>query len=202
MLINGSKLIGFPVLSLHTGGPIAKTTHEIINPDDLKIVAFKLIGPQVGGEFGDILEPRSVREFAPGLGMIVDSSDEFVFQEDVIKLNEVIKQNFSLQNIKVVTKKNSNLGRVMDFTVDTEDFRIAQLIIRRPFLKSFIDSELIISTSQIVEVSDHKIIVKEDAEKHSLDNTDGEFMPNFVNPFREPNFSPANSQNPDELNKR
>ena len=42
MFINGSKLLGCPVLSLHVGGKIAQVTSPIIDPNNLKIIAYKI----------------------------------------------------------------------------------------------------------------------------------------------------------------
>ena len=57
MLINATKLIGFPVLSLHVGGPVAKVTSIIVDPNDLSIIAFKVDGPTIGrDDIGTILE--------------------------------------------------------------------------------------------------------------------------------------------------
>ena len=82
MLINGSRLIGCPVLSLHIGGQIAKVINEVVNPNDLKIIALEVDGPQTGdGEHGDILDTRSVREYS-SLGMIIDSIDDLVTEGD------------------------------------------------------------------------------------------------------------------------
>ena len=198
MLITGSRLAGIEVLSLHLGGPIARTVEPVIDPNELKIVAFTLAGPQVGGENGDILETKSVREFA-GAGMIVDSIDELVRREDVIRLDEVMKLNFRLMGLKVETKGGKKLGKVEDYTVDPTTFQIMQIVVRRSAFRGFLDPELIIGRSQIVEVDDYRIIVKEADEKSLKRASSKDFVPNFVNPFRqEPSFAPARSQSPGE----
>ena len=74
MLINASRLIGTKVLSLQLGGAVAQVVDLIINPDNLQIIAFQLEGPVIGGETGDILDARSIREFSQ-LGFIIDDTD-------------------------------------------------------------------------------------------------------------------------------
>ena len=71
MLINTSRLINCPILSLHIGGRVATVTEVIIDPDSLKVIACRVEGPLVGKEVGDILPMTSVREFSR-LGMIID----------------------------------------------------------------------------------------------------------------------------------
>ena len=45
MLINGDKLRDVPILSIQAGGMIARTGDPIIDPDELKVVGFKIVGP-------------------------------------------------------------------------------------------------------------------------------------------------------------
>jgi len=197
MLVTGSKLLGYAVLSLHVGGEIARTVEPIIDPEGLKILGYTLDGPLIRGEVGDILDISSVREFAPQ-GMIVDSVDEFVNREDVVRMDKVMALNFGLVGLKVVTEGDENLGKVSDYTVDTESFMIYQLIVRRPTLKSLVDPELTINRSQIVEVDDYKVVVKNEKKNVSVEERAKDFKPNFVNPFAEPQFSQIRSRNPDE----
>lgn len=196
MLINGSKLLNYPILSLHVGGKIAQTVAPIIDPNNLKIIAYKIAGPTIRDEVGDILQMKSVREFS-NIGMIVDSSDDFVFADDIIRLKEILALNFDLIGLKVETKKGTKLGRVIDYTIDTSTFQVAQIIVKRSALKAILDPELLISSSQIVEVTDYKIIVKSEEAKLKKESAKETFVPNFVNPFREQHFAPADNQSPD-----
>ena len=129
--------------------------------------------------------------------MIVDSDDDFVFADDVIRLQEILSLNFDLVGLKVETKKGTKLGKVIDYVVDTSNFQVAQIIVRRPTLKSLVDPELLISYSQIVEVTDYKLIVKSEEEKLKKAAAKETFVPNFINPFREQHFAPADNQNLD-----
>lgn len=187
--MNGSKLIGSPVMSLHIGGQIARVVNEIVDPSDLKIIALDVDGPQTGdGEHGDILDTRSIREYS-SLGLIVDSIDDFVLAEDVVKLQKVIELNFSLIGLAVKTKKGTKLGKVVDYTFDTETASVMQLIVKRPVMKSIIDPELIIGRSEIKEVNDYEIIVKDEEDKIRKKTMKQDFIPNFVNPFRDGAFA-------------
>ncbi|MBQ6127911.1 PRC-barrel domain-containing protein [Candidatus Saccharibacteria bacterium] len=197
MLIESSRLLNYPILSLHMAGMIAKTSELIIDPNDLKVIAFKLYGPEVGTMSGEYLRTDNVREFS-GLGMVVDSADDFVNPDEVIKLKEVLDLNFSLNGMKVETRKGSNLGRVGSFTVNTDGFYVQQLVVNRPFFKSFMDPELLIGKSEIVKITDDKIIVKDEESKIRERATKEDFVPNFVNPFRKPQLSTADNQSLDE----
>ena len=172
------------------GGPIAWAETSIVDPEKLKIIAFTVNGPAIKNdpEIGSILETRDVREFTNS-GMIIDSTEDFVNPGDVIKLDKVMELNFDLNGLKVVTKKGTKLGKIIDYVVDTETFTVLQLVVKRPVVKAIIDPELIISRKEIVEVNDYEIVVKDEEEKIRKRAVREDFVPNFVNPFREPDFS-------------
>lgn len=195
MLINGSKLKDCPILSLHIGGEIARVVEPIIDPDSLKLIGFVVEGKLIRGDVGDILPIESVREFSR-MGMIVDSIDELVTRTDIVKIKQVLELNFNLVGHKVVTRKKAKLGKVIDYTLEIGGWTIQQLIVQRPIMKSFFDPELVIPRAKIIEVDDEQVVVKDE---HDKAKTKVEkvapttFVPNFVNPFREPDF--ANEKN-------
>lgn len=192
MLIEGSKLLKYPILSLHTASRIAEVKGLVIDPNFLKVVAFEISA--VSSRQRLFLEASSVREFSK-MGMIVDSDEEFVEKDDVIKLKDTIDLGFSLDNMKVVSKKKAMLGRIEDFTINTEDFQIMQLIVKRPIYKALIDPELVIGRSDIHEINDNEIIVK--SEEGTIMKKSGtlDFVPNFVNPFKDGKYIARGNEN-------
>lgn len=192
MLVYNSKLIGTPVLSIQTGAPVGFVKSSIVDPNDLKILAFRLDGHRMAKNSANILDISSIREYS-NLGIVIDSIEELVTPSDVIKIQKVLELNFDLIGLKVETKKRSKLGKLVDFTVTPEDFIVQQIIVHRPTMKALVDPDLTISRKEIVEVTDYKVIIR-DEEKVLKDRAENEdFVPNFVNPFREkqPGFAPA-----------
>lgn len=192
MLIEGSKLLKYPILSLHTASRIAEVKSLVIDPNFLKVVAFEISAASSRQSL--FLEASSVREFSK-MGMIVDSDEEFVEKDDVIKLKETIDLGFSLDNMKVVSKKKAMLGRIEDFIINTEDFQIMQLIVKRPIYKALIDPELVIGRSDIHKINDSEIIVK--SEEGTIMKKSGtlDFVPNFVNPFKDGKYIARGNEN-------
>ena len=189
MLLDSNRLIGCPVLSLHLGGPIGNITSEITDPENLKIIAAYVNGPQTGnGEYGNILDVRSIREYS-NLGIIIDSIDDLVMSGDVIKIDKIIELNFSVIGLDVKTKNGTKLGKVISYTFDPESMMIMQFIVKRPLVKSFLDPEIIIGRSQIKEVNDYELIIKDEEEKIKKESGKQDFVPNFVNPFRDGKFA-------------
>lgn len=191
MLINGSRLIGCPILSLHVGGAVANVSDIIVDPNDLKIIGFQVFGPLVRGEVGNVLPVDSVREFSR-TGMIVDSIDELVDSEEVIRIRDILSLNFSLLGLKVVSASKSKLGKVADYITDSDSWDIYQLIVQRPIMKSLLDPELIISRTEIIEVNDYQVVVKDEHSKLQQTTSttrSANLAPDFVNPFRKPDFA-------------
>lgn len=182
MLVSGSRLIGTPILSMQAAGPIATVAAAIIDPNNLKILGLKLSGPLVAHSNENLIDVKSIREYSR-YGCIIDSADELIAEDDVIKIKNVLELNFDLIDLKVETKQGTKLGRVSDYTLTSEDFMVQQIIVRRPALKALVDPELTISRKEIVEVTDYKIIVK-DEEKVIKEKAENDFIPNFINPFR------------------
>lgn len=188
MLIYGSDLKGKSVLSLHTSMPIGQLDEPVINPYNLKIMAFKLIGPRLDQPEDSYLLVQDVREISPA-GLIVNSSDEIVSRDDVVKLKETIELGFKLPETKVVSKNGSKLGKVIGYTLDLRTMSVEQILVERTFFKAFVDPELMIHRSKIVEITNEQITVQEEKEKPKATKAVKEKIEpvgEFVNPFRKP----------------
>ena len=199
MLIYASKLIGTKILSVQAGGVIATVAEPVVDPNTLKVIAFRLSGPLVAKSENNLLDVRSIREYSH-YGMVIDDIDELIAASDVVKIENILKLNFALPGLKVETKKGSKLGKVIDYTVTSNDFVVQQIVVKRPAIKSLVDPELIISRKEIVEITDYKIIVKDEEKVLKTKAETEDFIPNFVNPFRknEQDFAPAQTKNPDD----
>jgi uncharacterized protein YrrD len=158
MLIPGTKLLNSPVMSLQTGTMVAETDRAIIDPRKLQVVAYELSGPLLD-KHPSLLRTEDIRELAD-VGMIVDSSDELVSPDDIIKLKEIYELNFPLIGIQVVDDKKHKLGKVIGYTMELGNFVIQQINVKRPIMKSLGDTELLIHRSQIVSMTPSTITVK------------------------------------------
>ena len=167
-------------MGLQTGTKLAETARPIIDPANLKIVAYIVDGPLLS-EKPALIRMADVRELSD-IGMIIDSNDEFIGLQDVISINKLYDLDFRLIGMSVVDETGHKLGKVEDYSLDAASFIIQQLNVKRGIVKSLTDTGLLIHRSQIVEINDKNIIVKTTAkrpdpvieiEKHA-----------FINPFR------------------
>jgi uncharacterized protein YrrD len=180
MLIAGSRLINAPVMGLQTGSELARTNRAIIDPRTLEIVAYELTGPLLNMH-PSLLRVADVREFSD-IGMIVDSSDEFVSPDDIIKLGEIYAMNFAITGMPVIDEKRHKLGKVESYTIETGGFLIQQLSVKRPLLKSLNDTHLLIHRTQITEINDSAIVVH--SEVKPPEPVLQSVRTSYINPFR------------------
>lgn len=180
MLLSGTQLVGTPIMSLQTGKELAVSSHAVINPHNLSIIAYRIAGPHLDHD-PSYLRTADVRELG-GLGMIVDSSDEFVEPDDIITDKKIYDMEFTLEGKHVVDDRKNKIGKVTDYIIDVDSFVIMQLVVKRPLLKSFSDDELIVHRSQIVEITDDKIIIKSGKVKKKAAVKESR---HYVNPFRQ-----------------
>ena len=73
--------------------------------------------------------------------------------------------DFNLVGLKVVDQRGKKLGKIVDYTIDSGSFMVYQLIVQRPVMSSFIDPQLTINRSQIVEIDDFKVTIKHSTSK-------------------------------------
>ncbi len=183
MLLLGSRLAHTPIMSLQTGGRLAHTEKAIIDPANLKILAYEVVGPLLT-ETPAFIRTADIREYGR-LGMIIDSTDELIGLSDVIHIKKIHDLSFSLIGMQVIDDHKHKLGKVDDYTLDTDSYVIQQLNVRRGFLKSLNDTGLLINRSQIVEINNSTIVVKSPTKK-SAEPVMQAMRGEFVNPFRAP----------------
>ena len=180
MILLASNLTGAAVFSIQTSGEVARVERAIINPANLQIIAFTVNGPLIQIRPALMLL-SDVREMS-NLGFIVDDIDQFVSPADIIRVNEIYELDFRLLGKPVLDERRHKLGKVVDFTIDTAQFLVAQLTVRRPLLKSFNDTELLIHRSQIIEINNDAIIVHSEAKAPEPELH--EVVGSYINPFR------------------
>ena len=191
MLVLGSRLNETPVMSLQTGTRLAQTGTPLIDPSNLKIVAFELEGPLLT-ESPSFLRVDDIREMS-SVGMIIDSSDELLALDDVIKIKELHELGFKLIGMNVIDEHNKKLGKVDNYTVESGGFVIQQLNVKHGIFRGLTDTGLLVHRSQITEINDNAIIVKSTAKKLALKPAMETTRHEYVNPFRQPSPQPEQS---------
>lgn len=188
MLVIGSIFDNTPVMSLQTGAQLAKITKAMIDPRNLTVVAFEVDGPLLT-DTPTFLRVDDIRDVAP-MGIIIDSADEMVGLNDVIKLKKLYNLGFSLIGLPVIDEHKRKLGKVENFTLETGGFVIQQLSVKRGLIRGLTDTGLLIHRSQIVEITDTEIIVKGTGQDKKVDPVTEQIRHEYINPFRRPSVQP------------
>lgn len=177
MLLLNDRILTMPVVSLQTGRRLATLSSSIVDPRQLHIVAFYCDGPNLDVDPA-VLYTDDIREVS-SLGMIVDSAENIMSPDDLVRLQEVINFNFKLDDMKVVDESGQKLGKVVNFSVETNTFFIIKIHVQPGLLQALHTTEHIIDRSQIVEINDKTIVVKSADVKEGSRNRVG-----IDNPFK------------------
>ncbi|HSW98848.1 MAG TPA: PRC-barrel domain-containing protein [Candidatus Saccharimonadales bacterium] len=156
MLQLSSMLINRPVLSLRTGTEVATALEPIINPNNLKVEGFFCQDNRSREEL--VLVGQDVREMMPR-GIIINDHDVLALPQDLVRLNEVLNTNFVLIGKQVTTVGGRKVGKVSDYSIDTDSMYVQKIYVTQSLLKSFTGSTLAIDRSQIIEITDKRIVV-------------------------------------------
>jgi sporulation protein YlmC with PRC-barrel domain len=158
MLQLSSMLINRPVLSLRTGTQVATALEPIINPGNLKIEGFYCQDSRSRQQL--ILVSQDVRDIMPR-GIVINDHDVLVLPQDLVRLSSVLNINFALVGKQVVTSGGHKLGKVGDYSVDTDSMFVQKIYVSQSIFKSFSGGNLGIDRSQIVEITDKKVVVSD-----------------------------------------
>ncbi len=161
MQLSGT-ILNRPVLSLHVGRPIATAVSPVINPNNLKIEGFYC--EQQKSRTMKILLSQDIRDMLPQ-GFVVNDEDVLTSPDELIRLKGIINLGFDVIGKQVVTTGKQKLGKVNDYSVDTEGLFIQKLYVTQSIFKSFTGGSLIIDRSQIVEITNKNIIVNDLSQK-------------------------------------
>lgn len=176
MLVLNTQLQNTPIMSLQNGGQLGTTAEAIIDPRKLQVVAYYAVGTRI--QESSVLHASDIREIGP-LGIIVDSADNIMqLDEDLVRLQEVIDLKFEIIGLPVVDEQKQKLGKVIEYTLETEGFFIQKIHVSQSLLKNITNSNLIIHRTQIVELTDNYIVVKSSTVQEPLKLTQA------LNPFR------------------
>lgn len=156
MLMLSKNLLNQPVISLRSSGQIATALEPVINPHNLKILGWWCSGPS-GQRL--VLLAEDVRQPLPN-GLAVNDEADLSAPEDLVRHTEILNTQFQLMD-KLVKTKRQKLGKVSDYSYN-EGMFVQKLYVARPLHKVFTaDDTLIIDRTQILEVTDHYILVRD-----------------------------------------
>ena len=151
-----------PVMSLRVGGPIATAMTPIINPNNLYIEGWHVVDNRNGEKF--VLLSKDIRDIIQQ-GIVVDDHEVLSHAGELIRLKDILKLNFNLLGLKVVSESKKNYGKVSDFAFETSNLFIQKIYTSQPLIRNISGGSLSIDRSQIIELTTRRIIIEDPVEK-------------------------------------
>jgi|ERR1035438_9487894 hypothetical protein len=158
MLLLSETLLNQSILSLRTGSQIAQVFGFIINPDNFKVEGFYCHDRLSKQDL--VLLYQDIRNII-GQGIIVNDHDVLSPPDILVRLQDILKINYLIIGKPVVTVSKVKVGKVKDFAIDSDTFYVQKIYVGQSIMKSFNSGQLSIDRSQIIEVTDSKIIIQE-----------------------------------------
>lgn len=158
MLQLRDSIINHDVLSLRTGGKVATIVQEIINPTNLKIEGFYC--QDAFSKSNLILLSQDIRESIKQ-GFIVNDHEVLTESGELVRLKETLETNFTLIGKPVVTVNKEKVGKVTDYAVEIDSMYVQKLYVSQSLFKSLGSGSLSVDRSQIVEITNRKIVIQE-----------------------------------------
>ena len=147
-----SKTIQIPVIN-QDGEPLGIIKKILINFDKGKVIGF-IIGRN------KIISPIDIMTWEDYIK--INNKDDIVSETEIIEVKTYIKDKRKIIGSKVITEKGKLLGKVIDYTINSNFYSLEKLIVKKTFLKFIKFNKQIIPANEIIEIKKNKIIVKED----------------------------------------
>jgi uncharacterized protein YrrD len=158
MLQLSAALLNQPIMSLRTGGEIAKIEAPIINPNNLKIEGFYCHDYFTRTRL--VLLAQDIRDNIKQ-GIVVNDHDVLTEAGDLIRLKNIMELEFDLLGKPIETVSKSKVGKVTDYAVDNQSLYIQKLYAGPSLIKSLTSGQLSIDRDQIVEITNKRIVIKD-----------------------------------------
>lgn len=157
-------LVDRPVLSLRTGTQVGTALSPIINPNNLKIEGFWC---RADRRKQLVLLSQDIRDSLPQ-GFVVNDADALTDPAELVRLAPVIQLNFQLLGKTVETTNGRKLGKVTDYATDIDSMFIKKLYVTQPIYKNFTGGNLGVDRTQVVEITDKRIVINDIEAKVSV----------------------------------
>lgn len=153
---------GSAVMSLRTGGPIATLLTPIINPNNLYIEGWHVEDDRSKERL--VLLSKDIRDILPQ-GFAVNDHEVLGNQEELVRMEELLKLRFELLGLKVTSENGHRYGKINDYAFETKNLFIQKLYVGQSLVKNFSGGTLSIDRSQIIEVTNRRVIIEDATEK-------------------------------------
>ncbi len=151
-----SQIVGLPITVEGAMRPVAHVSGLLMHPENGQILAF-LAG------YLRVLTPLDVEQWKEDR-LVIQSPEDLVAPTELLRLREFKIRRLFLTGKKVYSASGKRLGKVVDFTVDTQANRLSSLEVNKHFLFWTWDAR-IFSAGDIREVTERAIFLTVEPEQ-------------------------------------
>jgi sporulation protein YlmC with PRC-barrel domain len=137
---------------------VATAIEPIINPNNLKVEGFYCDDRFEKKKL--ILLTQDIRDRVRN-GFVINDHEVLADPEELVRLQSVLKLQFALIGKPVVTVNKKRLGKINDYAVDDTALYVQKIYVGQSIVKSLTGGNLSIDRSQIIEITDRKIVVQD-----------------------------------------
>lgn len=154
----GTELIGADVLSVHTGHKIGVVSGALVQNKNLKIELLEVLVANT--KQYHYLITSDIRAY-DGHKIIINSQQDLSGADELVRYQGLIESANRLIGSAVITQSGQKLGKIKDFSIDTIHFIITKIHVPGRFWQRILHERLIIDSSDIVDIKEKKIIVRD-----------------------------------------
>jgi sporulation protein YlmC with PRC-barrel domain len=107
-----------------------------------------------------ILLYQDIRDVIPQ-GLVVNDHEVLVEPSELVRLKDIMALNFGLLGKSVVTASGEKIGKVTDYATEVTTMYVHKLYVAQSIFKNFAGGSLGVDRTQIVEITDKKIIIQD-----------------------------------------
>lgn len=127
MLIELSKIVNAPVGALDRGEKVGTVKRVIVSPDQGKLIAV-LIATSGFPKQAKVISFIDIIEIDRG-GVVISSSEQLLDQDEIVRVDELIKKKFNILRLKAVNREEKFLGFISDVIVDSQSGGIMRVYV-------------------------------------------------------------------------
>ena len=161
MLLQISTIIEKPINSMETRIRAGIVKNIVVNPQNGQLMALVVRAGFPTKQ--KILPIQDILSVGPGMVIIRDDS-AIVEPDEIVRVNEILKQKIKIMGGSVRTQSGTRLGKVYDVLIDTQTAVIAKYYVRAS-MTGLTQADRIIPANKVVAITREAIVVRDDFEK-------------------------------------
>ena len=157
MLIPYSKIVGAKIVELRGQTLLGEVCDLVISKTSMTLMGVTLRNTTFFPSPVRVISATDIEEFTPiEVTMIVNHDEVIEELNETIRLKNAYDQGFTGIGQTVVTKSGKHIGKVYDYLITNDDFRIQKF-----YTKSLL-SDRIIPIKSVIGFEKKKLIIKDD----------------------------------------